>query len=257
METLRGRDVVRKLVRRLAALIALGAAALIIATLATARRGNPALYPPVGPVVAAFVVSNGYHSGIAVRREALSDAGRRQGLAALTMIASRFSAYDWIEIGYGEAEFYRSVPTVAAMSLTVALRALFRPGNAAVLHVAGLTQPPPVAFPDAEMVRLQLSDAGFLRLAGQLDHSFAPASSGLPADELGRGLYGPSLFFRATGTFHAFHLCNHWVASMLDAAGVPTAPVFDTVTQGLLLDLRWRAGATRPAPEGTMPNGSG
>lgn len=236
----------RKLVRRLGWLIAVGAVAVIVATIATARRGDQALYPPSGPAIEAFVVSNGYHSGIAVPRAALSEAGRRQGLAALTMIASRFSAYAWIEIGYGEEEFYRSVPTVAAMNLAVALRALFRPGNAAVLHVAGLDEPPPAAFPDAAMVRLQLSEAGFLRMAERIALTFAPASSGLPADELGRGLYGPSLFFRAAGTFHAFHLCNHWVASMLDAAGVPTAPVFDTLTQGLMLDLTWRAGATRP-----------
>ena len=80
-------------------------------------------------------------------------------------------------------------------------------------------------------------------MAERLDASFARARSGLPAQELGRGLYGPSLFFRATGTFHLFNLCNHWAAGMLDAAGVPTTPVLDTLTQGLFLDLRWRAGA--------------
>lgn len=237
----------RTLIRRLAWVIGCGAVGIVVATIATARRGDPALYPPAGPVIEIFVVSNGYHSGIAVPRAAVSEAGRRHGLAALTMIASRFSAFDWIEIGYGEAEFYRSVPTVGAMSLAVTLRTLFRPGNAAVLHVAGLAVSPPVAFPDADLVRLPLGEAGFSRMAERIAATFAPAASGLPADELGRGLYGPSLFFRAAGTFHAFHLCNHWVASMLDAAGVPTVPVLDTLSRGLLLDLRWRAGAT-PSP---------
>ena len=37
-------------------------------------------------------------------------------------------------------------------------------------------------------------------------------------------------------------MCTHWVAEMLGAAGVPTAPVLDTFSSGLLLDLRWRAG---------------
>jgi hypothetical protein len=38
-------------------------------------------------------------------------------------------------------------------------------------------------------------------------------------------------------------LCNHWLADLLDAAGVPTAPVVATLPPGLLADLRWRSAA--------------
>lgn len=233
----------RKLASGLVWLIAIVAAAVIVAAIATGRAGDPALYPAAGPAIQAYVTTNGYHSGIAVPRAALSDVAARQGLAALTMVTTRFADYAWLEIGYGELEFYRSVPTVAAISPMMALRVLFRPGNAAVLHVVGLDRIPPAAFPQAATVRLDLSETGFARMARRVDASFAPGPAGLPADDLGRGLYGPSRFFRAAGTFHLFHLCNHWVADMLDAAGLPTTPVIDTLAQGLLLDLRWRSGA--------------
>jgi hypothetical protein len=36
-------------------------------------------------------------------------------------------------------------------------------------------------------------------------------------------------------------VCNHWIAGLLDAAGVPTSPVLATLPYGLILDLRWRS----------------
>ena len=229
-------------------MIALAAAALAVAAIATARGGDRALYPASGRTIEAYVLTNGWHSGIAVPRAALGEVAGRDGLSALTMVTTRFAAYAWLEIGYGELEFYRAVPTVADITPAVALRVLFRPGNQAVLHVVGLERPPPEAFAQATAVRVELSEAGFAHMARRIDASFAPRPSGLPADDVGPGLYGPSLFYRAAGTFHLFNLCNHWVARMLDAAGVPTTPVVDTFAQGLLVDLRWRAGAASVPP---------
>jgi hypothetical protein len=73
-------------------------------------------------------------------------------------------------------------------------------------------------------------------------------------DRLEIGLYGMSLFFRANGAFHLFNVCNHWIANLLDAAGVPTAPVLATLPFGLLLDLEWRSGLARlPPPPAPKP----
>jgi len=43
-------------------------------------------------------------------------------------------------------------------------------------------------------------------------------------------------------------VCNHWVADLLDAAGVPTAPILATLPSGLLLDLKWRSNLV-PLPQ--------
>ncbi len=91
------------------------------------------------------------------------------------------------------------------------------------------------------MVRIELSQEGFARLLDRLEASFAPAT---PLQDLGPGLYGPSLFFRGADTFHIFNVCNHWVARLLSAAGLPTAPVLATMPRGLLLDLKLRSGLT-------------
>ena len=230
----------RRWARRLGWSLLVLLAALVVATLVTARWGDAKLYPaPAGaPRVEVFVVSHGYHAGIVVPRGPMGDVASAQGQAALVLLAERFSDYRWLEIGWGDEGFYTSVPTIASLTVRSAVRALFLPGNPSVLHVAGLGNGPRAAFPAADMVRLGLSEAGFARLLTRIDATFAPGP-----EDLGPGLYGPSRFYRARGAFHVFNVCNHWIAGLLDAAGVPTAPVLATLPPGLLIDLRWRAGA--------------
>jgi uncharacterized protein (TIGR02117 family) len=233
----------RRWSRRL--LIAGAALAVIVvaATLATLRTGDRALYPaPAGePTVTVFVVSHGYHAGIVLTRGALSDISSRPGYAALIAVATRFGAYPFLEVGWGDEEFYRSVPTIASVTVPMAARALFLPGNSSVLHVVGLSYPPRTAFPLADIIAIDLSVRGFDRLAARIDATFAPAVDG-PVEDAGAGLYGPSRFYRARGTFNILRVCNHWLADLLDAAGVPTAPALATLPAGLFLDLQWRSG---------------
>jgi len=49
-------------------------------------------------------------------------------------------------------------------------------------------------------------------------------------------------FFASRERFSALHLCNHWTAELLHAAGLPVTPVLDALPIGLGLDLRLRAG---------------
>jgi uncharacterized protein (TIGR02117 family) len=237
------RALVKRWARRLLVGLAALAAIFVAATLLTLRPGDRRLYPaPAGePTVTVFVVSHGYHAGIVLPHAALAEAASRQGQAALVAVATRFAAYPFLEIGWGDEGFYRSVPTLAALTIPMAARALFRPGNPSVLHVVGLAYPPREAFPSADIIALDLSPDGFTRMLARIEQTFAPAG-GVAADDLGPGLYGPSRFYRAVGTFNIFHVCNHWVADLLDAAGVPTAPVPATLPPGLFLDLEWRSG---------------
>jgi uncharacterized protein (TIGR02117 family) len=228
-----------------------GAAILVAATLLTLRSGDRALYPVAagGAAVTVFVVSHGYHAGIVLPRATLADVASRRGYAALTTVATRFAPFPFVEMGWGDEEFYRSVPTIASVTVPMAARALFLPGNRSVLHVVGLSYPPRTVFSLADIIALDLSSEGFERMLARIDATFAPAGTGVPAEDAGPGLYGPSRFYRARGTFNIFHVCNHWLADLLDAAGVPTAPVLATLPSGLFLDLEWRSGLqTLPRP---------
>jgi uncharacterized protein (TIGR02117 family) len=225
------------------------AGALIVATVLTTRYGDPMLWPPRPGAgsIEIYVVSNGYHTGLALPRAALAEFASGRGYPALIAVAQRFNQFAWVEIGWGDEKFYRQVPTVGDLTLPIALRALFRPGNPSVLHVVGLPGDPVRTFPSADIVAVPLSMTGFDQLLAKLDATFVPPQAGALPD-LGKGLYGPSLFYPAVGTFNIFHVCNHWIADLLDAAGVPTSPVVDTFSSGLLLDLRWRAGLRTKRP---------
>jgi uncharacterized protein (TIGR02117 family) len=250
-QTMRGRrSALRTLLRRFGFGVLIVAGLFAIAVIATARFGDRSLWPPTpgAPTSEIFIVNHGYHSGIIVARSALADAASRRGLTALGAIAARFAGFDRVEIGWGDERFYREVPTIGSLTVAMALRALLRPGNPSVLHVVGIAQHPRAAFANSDIVRIKLGAIGFERLLDKLDASFARDQNLIP-EPLGPGLYGTSLFFRANGTFHLFHVCNHWIADLLDSAGVPTAPVVATLPAGLLLDLEWRSGLERlPRP---------
>jgi hypothetical protein len=223
---------------------------LALAAVATARPGDPALFPAAGEAVAVDLVGFGHHSGLALPRPAVAAIAERRRLPALARVAERFAAYPWIEIGWGEEEFYRNVPPGDPSTLPMALRALFRPGNGSVIHVMGVPEDPRRFFPEARLTRLPLAPAGLERLLARLETAFAGDGSSAPV-ELGPGLAGTSAFYGGVETFSILRVYNHWTADLLDAAGVPTAPVAATLPHGLFWDLRLRSGlAPLPPPAG-------
>jgi uncharacterized protein (TIGR02117 family) len=231
--------------RRLGIGVFVAAILLLTAAALTKRPGDPELYPPPAgaPAVEVFVVSHGYHAGIVVPRAQAAEVAGANRDARVAAVTTRFAAYPWLEVGWGDEGFYTSVPTIGSLTIPLALRALFRPGNPSVVHVVGLAQPPRATFANADIVRLHLSEAGFARLLDRLDATFAEREEGGLGDPMGPGLYGPSLFYRGVGAFHLFNVCNHWIANLLDAAGVPTTPLLATLPAGLLYDLKRRAAA--------------
>ncbi len=237
----------RRLIRVAGYGLSAAALAVIVLAGATARPGNPSLWPPKPgePSIDVFVVSHGYHAGFALSTKALAEVAQRDGHGALLAVAERLGGFPFIEIGWGEEQFYSSVPTLSSLTPRLAVRALFNPDNRSVLHVVALPDQPREVFPSADVVRVPLSQEGYARLVAAIEATFATHGDPASPQILGRGLYRASLFFRAKGHFNILNVCNHWVSDVLAAGGLPVTPVFDTVAPGLLLDLKWRAGLDR------------
>jgi uncharacterized protein (TIGR02117 family) len=234
----------RRVLRDAALGVTATVALLVFLAVVTARFGDAKLWPPASgaPATEVFVVSHGYHAGLALPTAQVAVIAGREGHGALIAVAQRFSSFPFVEIGWGDQGFYSEVPDAASITIAHALRALLLPGNSSVLHVVGLPDHPRKVFRTAEIVVLPLGEEGFMRMMRSLDKSFARKGEPPAPQVLGQGLYGPSLFYRAVENFHLFNVCNHWVARMLSAAGIPTAPVVATLPAGLLFDLKWRSG---------------
>lgn len=229
--------------RVLPALLAGALAALALLLFLTDLPSGPTR--PGGREVSVMVVDHGYHAGLIVPRALLGERATALGLPHLRAVADRFIAHEWLELGWGDEGFYRHVPEIAALSVPLALKALFGADNPSVLHVVGFSGSPAAYFAASDMVRLGIDEARFDRMVAGVAATLSLDPAG-GAGPLGAGLYGRSLFFRAVGSYHLVSNCNHWVARLLNAAGLPVSLTAATASSGLLADLRWRGGATGP-----------
>ncbi|MGF1500357.1 MAG: DUF2459 domain-containing protein [Paracoccaceae bacterium] len=201
--------------------------------------GDPALYP--GEAVTVTVIDHGYHAGLAVRIADLRAAAlmaEPEAAHRLETLASLWPEARWLEIGWGDADFYRATRTPADLELGLTVRALFWP-TPSTLQVVPLWQRPSEAFARSPRVALGLSEAGFRRLADRLGRDLT-LRGGRPV-YLGPSLYGPGAFLAAEPSYHAFRTCNQWVAGLLRAAGVPSSWFWSATSAGLIAELRLRA----------------
>jgi uncharacterized protein (TIGR02117 family) len=213
---------------------------LVGLSFALRQPADPALYPPQGNAITIRVVDHGYHAGLILPRYILTDMAAAENLPRLSAALAVFSAFDHVEIGWGEENFYRSVPAASLAAIPHVLRAMLNPANTSVLHIVGINGDARRAFPSGDLITLNLSPAGLKRMVRAIDAQFRVPSSG-EIVPLGPGLYGPSAFFAAQDRYHLLNTCNHWVGQVLALAGVPYAPVEAFISAGLMADLRRRA----------------
>ena len=176
-----------------------------------------------------YVLRHEWHAGIVFARR---DVGAAHGLDTPDLLAR-----EWLEFGWGDADFYQDRDA----GVLLGLKAIFLP-NDSVMHVHGFDGAPERAFPKNEMLVLRISPDGYTRLLAYVRASFKrDAEDGVR--RLGPGLYGLSYFYEGEGTYHAFRTCNTWVAEALAAGGFPVEPS-GMVTVGQLMDeLRGKAAA--------------
>jgi uncharacterized protein (TIGR02117 family) len=203
------------------------AACLGAALLAAGCLGPVAdLYPPRPgePAVTVWVVDHGWHTGLVVRR---ADVDRRLWPEVDDVPAAAF-----LEVGWGDRDFYMAEPGTAWM----ALRAAFG-GTPTVLHVAALAVPPAAAVPGREVVALRLSRRGFDALSNFVGDTYQRDVAGR-ATALQPGHHGASRFYAARGTYSLFNTCNTWAARALRAAGAPVTPAWAATAGGLMRQAR-------------------
>lgn len=189
-----------------------------------------------------MVIDHGWHSGVVVRTADLRAAAlararpNPEDAAKLRWLSSRFPQAEWLEIGWGDRAVYTATPDLGSLDLWDGLRALAVP-TPSVLQVVPGRGAPDQWFRGGDQVTLQLSPAGFARLAEGIAEAIPDR---LPAEPVAPALYGGGVFYPSRLDYHLLRTCNHWISGLLRRAGVPSSPMPGTFSATLMAELHWR-----------------
>lgn len=199
------------------------------------RPGDPALYPapPDEAGVTVYLLDNGFHTDLAVPRAALMAGG-----GPLAEATAGLAPGDWVLVGWGDAAFYVDQSPISGR-LADGARAFFKPGNASVVMLDPEAGDPVRRFRAGDRQALRLSSAGMAALRARVQASLATDEAGRPVLAAARP-DDDARFFASRETFWIGHLCNHWTADLLSAAGLAVRP-FRAVTSGEVMRTAARA----------------
>jgi len=187
-----------------------------------------------------YLVSHGWHAGLVLRRADIPpDAWAAQ---------AELPAGEYLEIGWGDRDYYRSPDPSWGTTLKAALWP-----TASVLHLVALDGPVPAYFPRSEIIAIPLSTPGLARLSRYIDASYQRDAAGRTV-LLGPGLYGRSRLYLSRETYHLLNTCNVWTARALRTAGCPISPG-TTLSVDALLSRARAFGSTVQAPLATPATG--
>ena len=178
-----------------------------------------------------WVVSHGWHVGLAVRRADVR--------ADVWPEASGLGDFEHVEVGWGDGAFYPAPRGTVGLALRAAVAS-----EGSVLHVAAFDGPVAAFFARSPIVELRVTPTGFDAFCRFIAAVYARDEDGQPLI-VGRGLYGVSRFYAAREPYHVFSNSNQWAVRALAAAGVPVrASLFarGVMTQVETLGVVLRAG---------------
>lgn len=184
------------------------------------------LYPPLESANnhKIYIVNHDWHTGIIIDRQ--------QAQPHLVALKHEFLKDRYLEIGWGDAEFYQS----GGNSYSYGISALFWP-TGSVLHVVGFSTPPKINFLFSELIELKVSEAGFIALLAYINDSFTISDQELPS-KIASGLYGKSWFFKSRYSYHMFFTCNHWSAEAIRKTGFPISSFYAATAGNVMFQLK-------------------
>lgn len=180
--------------------------------------------------VTVMVLDNGFHTDLAVPRQALMRRGGPLAQAVATLAPG-----EWILIGWGDARFYVDQRPISAR-LPDGARAFFRPGNPSVVMLNPQGGDPRSRYAAHGRAALTLAPADLDRMAARIEASL-DLSSGAPRVAAARP-GDDARFFASRETFSILHLCNHWTAGVLNAGGVSVRPVRSIASSEVMRAVR-------------------
>lgn len=134
---------------------------------------------------------------------------------------------EWIEIGWGDRQFYFEMPTWDKFNLKLGLDALLLP-DPAIIHVNYLDSHPK-NYPSAR--RIQISYATYKKLVETMRERFQLKNQ-KPILIPNKGYTETDNFYESYGSFSLLRTCNVWTAQILGEVGLKR-PLWSPTKYGL------------------------
>jgi len=223
----------RRLAVVLAIILTLPAVALMAGAVPLPARALASIEPVGGERHRIYVLSNGFHAGIALPADAVltSDLGRERTIMAAIGLDEAHHPVDpasvryWL-FGWGSRTAYTSLREVRDLTVGIAVQALAF--DEAVMHVQPLGD---LGTPHPGLYALDVTDDQLLKLTGSIARWFA---SHEPFAGISQG-FGDR-FFAGHGRFSPWYSCNAWAGRRLRDAGIGVGhwtPLAQTLEFGL------------------------
>lgn len=201
---------------------------LIVLSIICGCTARPHVVEPAEPETEAsddrtirlYVVSHGWHVGIAVAADRLSP--------MVPSLKERFAGAEYYELGWGDKGFYQA----REITTGVTLRAIVW-SRGAVVHVVAVPGSPVEYFRGNNVVHTCINAEEAESLARYLANSFTRDTAGEPI-ALKRGIYGESRFYEGEGRYHLLNTSNKWAAKALKSAGMAISPTFKLTADSVM-----------------------
>jgi uncharacterized protein (TIGR02117 family) len=160
-----------------------------------------------------MVETNGIHTGIVMPVSSrVKDWRETFPTAGLPRADGQYPTH--IAIGWGEKEVFLKTPTWNDLSISTALRIVFRGGDG-LLRVAHYVRPAPSPYHRP----IRLSEAEYARLVARIEEALPPAPAGT-ARSVYTSYEPNAVHYDATGHYTLGNTCNQWVGDTLAFAGI-------------------------------------
>jgi len=154
-----------------------------------------------------YVLNYSYHSGFLIE---VNEKTKTQ-IPAL----SHFDSYKYVDIGWGDSEFYRSQESFDPI---LAFRAAFFPTNSTV-RIEGINLPISTLKNTYNyLILFNLNDSNYNILLNHINSSIIYDEQ-MNAKAIEKRENGRITFFASPMTYHILYTCNTWIASGLVKSG--------------------------------------
>ena len=166
-----------------------------------------------------YIIKHDWHTGIVLRKDT-SD----------FCLFNEFPEYEYIEIGWGDKDFYMAEKETVWLALKAALWP-----TESVIHVSAFNLNPEKFYAGKTVAEIKLAVNNYLKLIEYINTSLQKTNDGklVPLGKYNK----VSSFYLSTEKYHVFKTCNVWTAKALKNAGVAINPSFCLTSKGVIKRL--------------------